>query len=322
MADRTTTLTSTVLATVLTGTGLMSAGYAPARAADDCLRAPNQTSAGGHWYYRIDRQSQRKCWYLADEGDKTDQVPSAKAPPSAKKIVRNTQRATEKIQRSNADARAELPPLTHTDPPGHANAPETPYAEPFMDGPRRTAPEAPVPPGGNALLNSAPPGDSEPATTNAVKDTSTDSAKVVTADAVKDVSPDAAAKDVSAEAAAQDASTGAVPEALPTAANHEPVVQLPADETAISPFRLMLSLLLVATGLAAVMAGVIFRRSDRVSARRDDVPFHMRNTDGEPEEALEEMASLALTEDVPLFLVNGRPGPDQWSRSGSSSQSA
>ena len=33
--------------------------------ADDCLAAPNAASpAGQHWYYRIDRVKQRKCWYL------------------------------------------------------------------------------------------------------------------------------------------------------------------------------------------------------------------------------------------------------------------
>ena len=36
-----------------------------AQAADDCLTQPNlRTSATGHWYYRIDRATQRRCWYL------------------------------------------------------------------------------------------------------------------------------------------------------------------------------------------------------------------------------------------------------------------
>jgi hypothetical protein len=33
--------------------------------ADDCVAAPNSAAPGGsHWYYRVDRASQRKCWYL------------------------------------------------------------------------------------------------------------------------------------------------------------------------------------------------------------------------------------------------------------------
>ena len=33
--------------------------------ANDCLTAPNAlTPQGSHWYYRLDRASQRKCWYV------------------------------------------------------------------------------------------------------------------------------------------------------------------------------------------------------------------------------------------------------------------
>ena len=33
--------------------------------ADDCLAQPNSSAPpGSHWYYRIDRATQRKCWYL------------------------------------------------------------------------------------------------------------------------------------------------------------------------------------------------------------------------------------------------------------------
>ena len=42
----------------------VSAGLGDARA-EDCLAAPNAASPlGQHWYYRIDRVKQRKCWYL------------------------------------------------------------------------------------------------------------------------------------------------------------------------------------------------------------------------------------------------------------------
>jgi hypothetical protein len=280
MPNRTTTLASTIFATVLAGTGLMSAGCASARAADDCLRAPNQqTSAGGHWRYRVDRQHQRKCWYLADEAH-TDQVSSAKAASSTRK---NSQRAAEKIPQSNADARAELPvlpALKYTEP--------LVYAEPFMDGPPKRAAENPVAPSGSPLLNSAAPGESELVTANAAKDASTDAA----------------------------------PEALPAAADQEPAaqlaadepaVQLPADEPAISTFRLTLSLLLMAMGIAAVAAGVVSKRSHPVRTRRNDVAFLMRNTEAEDvfeEMTSEERTSLALAQDVPLFLVHGRPVPD------------
>jgi hypothetical protein len=42
---------------------------ATARAADECLSHPNlQSPLGSHWYYRIDRGSNRRCWYLGSQG--------------------------------------------------------------------------------------------------------------------------------------------------------------------------------------------------------------------------------------------------------------
>jgi hypothetical protein len=53
--------------------------------ADDCLTAPNSPAAKGRrWFYRTDRETQRKCWYLRAAGETTQrtaaQSPSAVAP--------------------------------------------------------------------------------------------------------------------------------------------------------------------------------------------------------------------------------------------------
>ena len=41
------------------------------RAAGDCLLKPNAVAPpGSHWYYRVDRATQRECWYLGAEGAK------------------------------------------------------------------------------------------------------------------------------------------------------------------------------------------------------------------------------------------------------------
>ena len=89
MCGRTTRLAPAVVAALITGFGIGCAALraepaapaaAPAAAAaDDCLAAPNRTSpAGTHWYYRIDRNSGRHCWYLRTtiEG-RTHQQPAA-----------------------------------------------------------------------------------------------------------------------------------------------------------------------------------------------------------------------------------------------------
>jgi hypothetical protein len=40
----------------------------PTLAADDCRDQPtHEPSATGHWYYRLDAASHRKCWYLVEQ---------------------------------------------------------------------------------------------------------------------------------------------------------------------------------------------------------------------------------------------------------------
>ena len=51
--------------------------------ANDCLTAPNSPAPqGSHWYYRLDRASQRKCWYLHAPGQPVQQAaaPAAATP--------------------------------------------------------------------------------------------------------------------------------------------------------------------------------------------------------------------------------------------------
>lgn len=104
MLNRTTTCAAALCAGVL-ATAALAALPAPARAADDCLTAPKgETPAGAHWYYRLERGTKRKCWYLADETTKAVQ-PAPKA-----KATRSTEPAA--IDQAVADARAELPPAS------------------------------------------------------------------------------------------------------------------------------------------------------------------------------------------------------------------
>ena len=44
----------------------LALGATGARA--DCLPGPGQAAANGHWYYRIDHATNRKCWYLSQSG--------------------------------------------------------------------------------------------------------------------------------------------------------------------------------------------------------------------------------------------------------------
>jgi hypothetical protein len=96
--------------------GILPGGVA--RAATDCLAAPNaQSPQGSHWYYRVDRVNKRRCWYLAPQGGKVrpdaTQVASPDlrrtAPPQSKPTATTPveQQPDATVQQSNAVPTAE-----------------------------------------------------------------------------------------------------------------------------------------------------------------------------------------------------------------------
>jgi hypothetical protein len=53
-----------LIATLLAWSVSVAAPTTTARA-DDCLAEPNSSApAGSHWYYHLDKTTQRKCWYI------------------------------------------------------------------------------------------------------------------------------------------------------------------------------------------------------------------------------------------------------------------
>jgi hypothetical protein len=121
MPNRAVTFASALLISSLAGVVLTaSADAAPATesnaepAADECLAAPKtETPKGSHWYYRLEKGTKRKCWYLADQVAKAGKTASSTPAPSADPAP---PRAPETgIQPSIANARAQL-----TTPPPQA----------------------------------------------------------------------------------------------------------------------------------------------------------------------------------------------------------
>jgi hypothetical protein len=107
MPNRVAKFRSALLASLLAGTALTVASHTPARAADNCLRAPgDEAPAGRHWYYRIDHATQRHCWYLGEDKDRPARSTRQESPSSTDADPPPKAKAT---QRSVADARAELP---------------------------------------------------------------------------------------------------------------------------------------------------------------------------------------------------------------------
>lgn len=128
MSNRTAVVAFAVITGCVSIFSVTSLSGSAANAADECLSAPKATTpAGAHWYYRIEKGTKRKCWYLADEVAKSGKAaaaatPSSDAaeqdvPPPTKITPATKQEAAKKpIQKSVANARAELTAGTDDDP--------------------------------------------------------------------------------------------------------------------------------------------------------------------------------------------------------------
>jgi hypothetical protein len=125
MPDRAAKFVSAIVASVLAGTSLAAISLNAVRAADDCLAAPNaETPAGGHWYYRIDRATKRHCWYLRTEGETLPQAAAPNSAPDSSAAAKPVAPvAVAPIQRSVADAHAELPQQPSIEPPKRNGGP-------------------------------------------------------------------------------------------------------------------------------------------------------------------------------------------------------
>jgi hypothetical protein len=112
MSSRTAKFASAIFASLIVGAPLTTISDSAAGADDECLSSPkDQTPQGGHWYYRIDRVTKRHCWYLKVDDEKPSQ---AAAKPVSPKIALP-------VQRSIAEARAELPAQGRTEQPNQGN---------------------------------------------------------------------------------------------------------------------------------------------------------------------------------------------------------
>jgi hypothetical protein len=146
MPDRAAKLVSAIFAGALASAALAGMSPNAARAADDCLLAPKaETPDGSHWYYRIERATKRHCWYLRAEGETLSQTAAPDSSGPAKPVAPIV---AAPMQRSVADARAELPPQTSIQPPARDNgglAPAMPANPAVIGNNNATAPDADAP---------------------------------------------------------------------------------------------------------------------------------------------------------------------------------
>jgi len=94
-----------------------------ARAADDCLAAPNsQPPQGSHWYYHIDGATLRHCWYLGPESQKVHHA-EPDVQPAAKSAAPLRTETTGNRLTASAQVESPAPPLPAATAAG-ASAPQ------------------------------------------------------------------------------------------------------------------------------------------------------------------------------------------------------
>ena len=87
--------------------------------ADECLGRPGATTPkGSHWFYRIDRKSNRRCWYLGPVGQKVrpasanERAETAERPAAAARSAVPMPAPAPSALRADEETRAETPAAT------------------------------------------------------------------------------------------------------------------------------------------------------------------------------------------------------------------
>ncbi|MBH5396811.1 hypothetical protein HZZ13_03255 [Bradyrhizobium sp. CNPSo 4010] len=171
MGNRTAKFVSALVGSIIAGAPLAAvsqnapAPSSTANAAPDCLASPKDAAPQGqHWYYRLDRTTKRKCWYLRAAGEKegartaqaaqtTSDPPTADTPAPQQHPVQDaraeylTQRSGAAPKTPNAPAQAApaIPVQQSTDQAADGNAQQPAGAAPWPDVSTTSAPPAPPP---------------------------------------------------------------------------------------------------------------------------------------------------------------------------------
>ena len=263
--------------TLAAGTiALAPAGHAAPT--DTCLRGPGGVAPQGkHWYYRTERPSMRKCWYLAEKGQKVAQRAAARTAPQ-----------------DEPDDEADTPATVASVPA--APMAKAPAASAANDAPAPTATAAPA-----AAVEPPAPVITTLTTrnvSNEIQSSTIDSAQPLPAAnsapstvPLAEAPPAEAASTLAERMAGNDPAPAAVAEEPPTAAAARELAS--ASSEPMTTLQLLLGAIaltgFLASGLFLVMA-LLRRRSDVLNVRRetDALPF-------------EESPEMAAEEEGPRF---------------------
>jgi hypothetical protein len=120
-----------IAAFTIAASAIALAGASEAAPEDACLKAPRGVAPQGkHWYYRTERPSMRKCWYLAEKGLTVTQRVAARTTPQAGTDEEPDAPATVASVPAAPAADVQVAPATNVSPAPVASVPAAPAAEP------------------------------------------------------------------------------------------------------------------------------------------------------------------------------------------------
>ena len=259
---------SALAALTVAASAIAIAPAGDATPAETCLKAPHGIAPqGSHWYYRLERTSQRRCWYLAEMGRKSAHRVATRMAPQ-------------------------------TEPEEEAEAPSAPVA----NAPAASTANAPSASTGNA--SPAPAAEPQPVITTLVTRNVSNMEQVaqspVAADSAQPPAVPNSAPGLIAEAPAAPLAQAPSERQTSAAVTEQPAPQraAPADQAESASTQTMptLQLLLGAIALLGLLASAAFFVIAMVR-RRNDVLNTRREAHTLPYEASPEMAD----DDEPTF---------------------
>lgn len=280
-----------------------------ANTADECLASPKATApAGAHWYYRIEKGTKRKCWYLGDAGGKTKKTAVAAptssdaaeedAPPPKQIVPSPKQEAAKKsIQKSVANARAELTAGTPDEDPSLAETTWPPMPGPSANADVRNDNQA-------AAMQPAPAPEANKQGWNvATRWPEPTAATASDQPAAATPQPAQPAPTLTAERLATAAATSAPPPAPAVttgAASPQPQKSTAASETEGMSIRILLSILVGVLALAAILGPLLFKYF-RPKPREDENTYGRRRPIWDLN-----VSNETLVQDNPLLPVSAQ----------------
>jgi hypothetical protein len=282
-----------IAALALAASAIALAAPSDAAPAESCLAAPKGVAPQGrHWYYRIERSSQRKCWYLAEKGRRIAQRAETRAAPAQSQADDEGDATPAPVAAAPA-----APPMATAPPSPATNVPAQPIAD--APAPKITTLVTRNVSNGDQPAQSAPPAPeaAQPAPAKSAQAAAAPNSSPMIAAEAPAPAPVQAPREQEAPRAIAEQPPAPIPaaETTSTAAETTPVLQLVLGAIALFGF---------VASAAFFIISLLRRRNDVLNMRRqpDVLPYehspHMAAEDGPTFQPLRALDPIRRHDDV------------------------